>query len=1041
MTPPHAPTLNEADGFERAYAQVQELAATFATGSKHYLSPSYQEQEARQDFIDKFWMALGWDVLHHDQTNPYAQEVKVERGVTMSEGRKRADYAFYLGPDFKNPRFFVEAKKPSVDIANKDSYFQAVRYGWNAGTPLAVLTDFEQFHVLDCRARPDIETALARAVQTYHYSDYADRDKFGAIYWLFSRAAVAAGELDKYVATRMPKAPGKFLQRGLFHAGAQGIDESFLRELDEHRLTLARAFHAANPALDSETLTEATQRVLDRLVFLRFLEDKLIEPQPLVAHFGDKGSAWAGFLQASRQLDTVYNGNIFKPHLIDSDRFQAPGAVFGQICSDLSSEQSPYLFSLIPIHILGSIYERFLGKVIVVGDAGAKVEEKPEVRKAGGVYYTPDYIVRYIVDGTVGRQIEGKSPAEIAPLRFADIACGSGSFLLGVYDALLRYHTAYFNAKARGRTAEARTAGCAERDGVWHLSLWQKRAILLQNVWGVDIDAQAVEVAQMSLYLKLLEEETTATAHEQNTLHGAILPTLTQNIVFGNSLIGGDILQGQLFERTEERKLNAMDFKTAFPQIMRNGGFDAIVGNPPYIRIQTMQETLPASLAYYRDNYVAAAKGNYDIYVVFVERAVSLLKSGGLVGYILPHKFFNAQYGEALRGFLAEGQHLGMVVHFGDQQVFDNATTYTCLLFLSKDRTEHLRFIKVTDLKAWRKENIALEGHIPATVITKSEWNFSVGNAAALLDKLSETVHTLGSIAKRLYQGPITSADTVFLFKKLQEPTGSITRVFSQQLNDWVSLETDILKPVVRSGNIHRYFASASASVLFPYEVKEGKARLFSEEEMQNDYPFAWTYLLLHKKQLEGREAGKFTGKDWYRFGRTQNLGVWEQPKLMLPYMISRLSAYIDKADGYYFINVTTGGYGVIIEEKYGSLDYVCGLLNSQLLDFYLRHVSTNFRGGYMAANKQYIEQLPIRRIDFTDPADKARHDKMVNLVEQMLKAKKERAGALTDREIDYWQRRCDTLDGQIDGLVYELYGLTEEEIALVEGVGAAGAG
>ena len=125
----------------------------------------------------------------------------------MSEGRKRADDVFYLGPDFKNPCFFVEAKKPSVEIANKDSYFQALRYGWNGGTPLAVLTDFEQFHILDSRARPDIDTALSRAVQKYHYTDYADRDKFGAIYWLFSREAVAAGGLKTYVASQMPKAP------------------------------------------------------------------------------------------------------------------------------------------------------------------------------------------------------------------------------------------------------------------------------------------------------------------------------------------------------------------------------------------------------------------------------------------------------------------------------------------------------------------------------------------------------------------------------------------------------------------------------------------------------------------------------------------------------------------------------------------------------------------------------------------------------------------------------------------------------------------
>ncbi len=184
--------METAPDFDAAFAAVQKLVTEFAANTSHYLSPAYQEEEARRDFIDKFWTALGWDVNHHAQTNPYAQEVKVERGVAMSEGRKRADYAFYLAPDFKNVKFFVEAKKPSVDIATKQSYFQAIRYGWNGGTPLAVLTDFEQFHVLDCRTRPDIETALQNQTgPKFHYTDYADRDKFAELYWLFSREAEA----------------------------------------------------------------------------------------------------------------------------------------------------------------------------------------------------------------------------------------------------------------------------------------------------------------------------------------------------------------------------------------------------------------------------------------------------------------------------------------------------------------------------------------------------------------------------------------------------------------------------------------------------------------------------------------------------------------------------------------------------------------------------------------------------------------------------------------------------------------------------------
>ena len=224
--------------------------------------------------------------------------------------------------------------------------------------------------------------------------------------------------------------------------------------------------------------------------------------------------------------------------------------------------------------------------------------------------------------------------------------------------------------------------------------------------------------------------------------------------------------------------------------------------------------------------------------------------------------------------------------------------------------------------------------------------------------------------------------------------------------------------------------------MLFPYEVKGGEARLLSPREMQHDFQLAWKYLSHNKKLLENREKGKFKDSQWYRFGRTQNLGIWEQPKLMIPYMITQLAAYLDNAEHYYFINVTTGGYGITTDGLSGSLAYVCGLLNSRVLDFYLKRISTNFHGGYFAANKQYIEQLPVRPINFSNPADKAKHDKMVTLVEQMLDLHKRLAATKNPNDRTRIGSQIDATDREIDRLVYDLYGLTDDEIAIVEGKG-----
>ncbi|HNI11687.1 MAG TPA: N-6 DNA methylase, partial [bacterium] len=661
--------------FDKAFESVNRLVQDFRAQEAYYLDAKYQEQEARKDFIDKFWIALGWDVNHEIQKNPYEQEVRIENAVRTGASQRRADYGFYLSPNFRDPKFFVEAKKPSRSIANPDDYFQVNRYGWSQQTPVAVLTDFEELHIIDCRFKPHIGTALDRKIKAFRYTDYTDAEKFAEIYWLFSREAVATGSLEKYAAA-LPRPKGKAAQKGLFKAGVQPIDEAFLEELDEYRVILAKAFKKSNPDLEGEALTEAVQRTIDRLVFIRFLEDKSIEDYE-VRHYGDSGHAWKKFLAHCQRLEPKYNGLVFKPHpVIDGRSFHAPDEEdFKAICAKLSDPHAVYDFDQIPIAILGSIYERFLGKVVHTTAKRAVVEEKPEVRKAGGVYYTPEYIVRYIVQNTVGKLIEGKTPESIAKMAFADIACGSGSFLIEVYSELLAYHEKYYLDHP-----EAAKAGDTQlRDGRIVLSLKKRQEILINNIYGVDIDFQATEVTQLSLYLKLLEDATRNDAYQYGMLKEKVLPDLKKNIVCGNSLIGTDILEGDLFERTEEKKLKPMDFESAFPEIMKRGGFDAIVGNPPYLKIEHISET---DRAYFSNKYRSYFK-RYDTYGVFVEKAVILLNQDGLSGMIIPSTILNNLSFSSLRNVLLERTSIIRITNLGGN-VFKNVNNDTLILLFSK---------------------------------------------------------------------------------------------------------------------------------------------------------------------------------------------------------------------------------------------------------------------------------------------------------------------------------------------------------------------
>lgn len=278
----------------------------------------------------------------------------------------------------------------------------------------------------------------------------------------------------------------------------------------------------------------------------------------------------------------------------------------------------------------------------------------------------------------------------------------------------------------------------------------------------------------------------------------------------------------------------------------------------------------------------------------------------------------------------------------------------------------------------------------------------------------------------------ITSADTAFLFKEFEFVGKSRVRVYSKELQEKVVLEENILKHVVRSGDIGRYYAQPTCLVLFPYKVEKDQARLFSREEIQSHYRLSWDYLKQCKKVLEDREGGKFRDDEWYRFGRTQNIGMWEQPKILVPYMITRLSAYPDSENHYYFVNVTTGGYGILADNEKVSLPYLTALLNSTLLDFYLKRITTNFRGGYFAANKQYIEQLPIRLINLGDPKEKGQHDDLVKLVDVMLNLRKREQKA-TGHELEILKRQIEKTDHEIDERVYRLYGITEAEKRLIE--------
>jgi hypothetical protein len=738
------------------------------------------------------------------------------------------------------------------------------------------------------------------------------------------------------------------------------------------------------------------------------------------------------------------------PHLALDDKS------LKDIIAHLYYPDSPYEFSVLPVDILGSVYERFLGKTIRLTDGHqAKIEEKPEVRKAGGVYYTPCYIVEYIVQNTLGKLLthDANKPISLpdaAKLKVVDPACGSGSFLIVAYQFLLDWHRDRYceNAEkwSKGKNATLYQA----KGGEWRLTTSEKKRILLNNIHGVDIDAAAVEVTKLSLLLKVLEGETGEIAQRDFIKERErILPDLANNIKCGNSLIGSDFHdqpEMDLLDDEARYRVNIFDWKTAFPEVFKQDGFDCVIGNPPYVRIQAMKEWAPIEVGMYKKVYRSAASGNYDLYVVFVEKALQLINAKGMTGFILPHKFFNAQYGRNLRELIAEGRHLSEIVHFGHHQVFSGATTYTCLLFLDREYKSFCPFVKVHDLEAWRSridevrkikdssgssfaeeqtiyrihqpeiDEVVTIGNIPLSQLGGDDWNFGVGGLAKLMQRFQGFPVKLGDIAE-IFVGLQTSADRVF--------------VVSLESN----IEDLITRPFLLTGDLVPYAnPQAVAKLLFPYRIHNNSAELISANELKTRCPNSWSHLESFRKELVRRENGKWNHAQWYAFGRSQNLTQMESPKLIIQVTAKRPTVMLDESG----LHMTGGGsgpfYGIRPRDPSLNLRFLLGVMNSKLFGCIIRSQSTDLRGGYIKFSKQYIQGAAFPSIDFKNKTDLEKHDRMVVLVEKMLSLVSRQRAEANPQVAAQLKSQIAATDRQIDRLVYEMYGLTDDEIALVEG-------
>lgn len=821
-------------------------------------------------------------------------------------------------------------------------------------------------------------------------------------------------------------------------------------------------------ALNHQTLLRLTQKLCDRIIFILFAEDRdLLRPNMIKEireeFINQKFTNYTLYDIYKFYFDAISNGNEkldipkYNGGLFATDELLDSLIIDDFILDENVQILSNYDFaSEISVNILGHIFEQSLTDLeeLQANIENIDFDKTKSKRKKDGVFYTPEYITRYIVENTLGKMCSEKreelligSETLVSPsnpkkltkqeqqtkenlllyknwllnLKILDPACGSGAFLNQALEYLINEHKNLQNDLALM--------------GDLFASYMVEEEILEHNLYGVDINEDAVEIAKLSLWLRTAKR-------------GRALTKLADKIVCANSLL-------------------EMPFS--------ENSFDVVIGNPPYVRVQGLKSNYENEAKLYEEKFVSAT-GNYDLYVLFMEQSFKMLNQKGKLSYILPHKFLISDFGSGIRGFLSENKAVESLLHFGSEMVFEDASTYTCIIKLSHNN-EKINFKSISPKDIFKPFQY---GSISYENLNSDKWNLSSNNIAKVLEKINLQPLKVKDIFERIFSGIQTSGDDIYLLLETKDG------LYSKALDKIVEVEKGLLKPMLKGEDISRYKNLKNRYfVIFPYILENEKAKPMSEDFIKENYPNGYEYLKSNEEFLRGREKGKMDKDGWFLYIYPKSLDLVDVKKFVVPDITLGIQITIDNF-GYCLKN---GGYGMIIKENFiNSSMFYLSLLNSSLMWFYLKNIGTELRGGYFRFNTNYINPFPLPKLDsleqqepFIKKADlmlelnkklqelKQNFINELNLekvptklqkfeeldfddfVKEYAKAKKLKfADKLEERNFkSEWQRlfendkkevleiqnQINITDKEIDQMVYKLYDLTDDEIKIVESI------
>ncbi|MFA6171025.1 MAG: N-6 DNA methylase [Patescibacteria group bacterium] len=930
---------------------------------------TYSEEETKIGFIQPLFEALGWNV--HDK-----MEVTAEEQISGD----RVDYGFYLNGRIK---FYLEAKKLSADLNREDFAKQAIRYSWNKGATWAVLTDFEGLIVFNALS-PE-KTLAGKKYLSFTHEEYLAR--FDEL-WRLSKEAFSEDILDKEA-----EKVGKKLQK-------VSVTETLSKDLNDCRIILTEAFSQWNDKVDPHLIDEGVQKLLNRLIFIRSAEDRKIEPptlMPLIHEYRSSGKAgeispYLAMVKKFRELDVIYNSNLFDEHPFE--KWEEFSGATEKVIDILHGKKNyfEYDFSVIPADVLGNVYENYLGHQLKKSKKEEAAGKNLKKRKEQGIYYTPKFIVDYIVQNALGPVLDKcKSINDLQKIKILDPACGSGSFLVAAMNFLIKKYEE-FGSKSNGLL---------------------KIQILQNNIYGVDLDQQAVELARLNLLLNTFDSQTK-------------LPNLGGNIKNGNSLISGpDEELIKYFGKNYRDKL-PFNWQEQFPEVFKQGGFDCVIGNPPYIKEDANKEAFKGlhNSPYYQ--------GKMDIWTMFGCVSIDLLKPNGFLSFIAPNSWISNYGASIFRDKILNEGELRTFIDFGDYKVFKQAGIQTMVFVFEKNKPQEkylVEYLRITD-KDISEEKLVAEMFFgknkieiePQKLIGKNI-TFSTVELDQILNKIIQKANYYFA-NDDLTQGIVPNPDIINA-RNIKKIPDNYVKQFNININDGVFVipknylnisepEKKYIKPLFDTGQIGRY----------KFDKNNDKELIYiPKNEKVSENSTLLQHLNKYRPIMEERRKNLSGSIKYYNLHWPRNLKYFEKGPKIISVRKCKVPTFSYTEDDCYVMLT----FNIIKTDKV-NLKYLVGLLNSKLICFWLKQKG-KLQGDMFQIDTEPLQQIPICI------GNEKQQEQIAIWVDKMLELNK-KLSELTENSDD-WRKLKDEIartDKKIDEEVFELYGLGEEEIKVVEG-------